>query len=92
MDGYLEIFSFKTYFPHKPLKLKVVPTSTSLSPTSNGDLIHLRKMFTMTTLQYTITISPEGIQSGKSHKESVTYARIYNNKLIRIRLEPINPE
>ena len=43
-DGYLEIFFSGTYLPDELLKSRLIPTPISSTPTSNGDLIHLRKM------------------------------------------------
>ena len=48
-DGPLEILASGTCLPDKPLKLKLTPTHISsippfLSPTSNGDRVHLGKM------------------------------------------------
>ena len=86
LDGYLEVLSSGTYLPDEPLKLRLTPTSTSSTPTSNDDLSHPRKMF-----RYSLTTSPDKIRPGRSHKEFVTYTQNYNDRLIRIRPRPINP-
>ena len=48
-DGPLEILVSGTCLPDEPLKLRFTPTDlssipTSLNPTSNGDVVHPRKM------------------------------------------------
>jgi hypothetical protein len=71
LDGYLEILSFGTYLPDELLNLRLIPTPTSSTPTSNGDLSHPKKI----SRYGHVPVFPHS----QSHRESITYTQNYND-------------
>lgn len=90
----LEVHFSETYLPDELLKQPFIPTTTSSTPTSRGDLFHPRKRSRCGHVPVFphIHCGPGPLDpASMSHRESAMHARNYNGKLIRIRSGSVNP-